>query len=160
MTPSPIQERTDHPFRRSRGTADNSLPPHGKGQTTPSPACGGGLGWGQSGRGSGCPPPSVPAPIPTFPRKRGKEQAGISACVQRQVHTQDSPMFLASAGQCLLNTRLGARGGRRVSLVGVTSTDRWKVRSSPACIAPTPTTCRASSLPSSSRTVSSTEYSQ
>src|SRR5690606_34951818 len=61
--------------------------------------------------------------------------------------------------QCL-NTRLGALGGRRVSLVGVTSTDRLNVRSSPACMAPTPTTWRASSLPSSSRTVSSTEYSQ
>src|SRR3546814_13272499 len=47
----------------------------------------------------------------------------------------------------------------RMSLVGITSTARLKVRSSPGCMAPTPTTWCATSLPSSSRMVSTTEYS-
>src|SRR3546814_274501 len=57
--------------------------------------------------------------------------------------------------QCFI-PRLGAR---RMSLVGITSTARLKVRSSPGCMAPTPTTWCATSLPSSSRMVSTTEYS-
>ncbi|TYT25501.1 translesion DNA synthesis-associated protein ImuA [Luteimonas viscosa] len=51
---------------------------------SPSPACGGGLGWGSSNLEVNRTQPLPPAPIPAFPRQRGKEQAGSIPALGKQ----------------------------------------------------------------------------
>src|SRR5690606_8379823 len=41
---------------------------------TPSPARGGGLGWGEAGRRGTVRAPAARAPLPSLPRRRGREQ--------------------------------------------------------------------------------------
>src|SRR5690606_37636314 len=56
--------------RRREAPLASHLPPY----AAPSPACGGGLGWGPHQIAALNGLASDTAPIPTFPRKRGKEQ--------------------------------------------------------------------------------------
>ena len=84
----------------------------------------------------------------TLARAAADERAtGVPASGGRGVLTQRQAAQDAPPAQCRI-PRLAGLAGLRMSLVGVTSTDSWKLRSSPGNIAPTPTTWRVISLPS------------
>src|SRR5690606_23095629 len=65
---APRRTRHRRPAETARGSARQSLP-----YAAPSPACGGGPGWGPHQLAALDDSASDIAPIPAFPRKRGKE---------------------------------------------------------------------------------------
>src|SRR5690606_14153087 len=73
-----VRHRPTPAFPRMRGK-EQGLPSHLHARDTPSPARGGGWGWGQGPTAAPQVLASDAAPIPAFPRMRGKEQGGPAA---------------------------------------------------------------------------------